>query len=93
MSKRIKKEAIARIRLNRELMAKLGQTTKTHGRSAILSTNRLLKQNKNDGPLTTFTRLRLISKYLNQPIKDLIENVRPETDESGEREHQASCSG
>jgi hypothetical protein len=76
MSKIIQKEILKRIPLNRELMHKLGKSTKTHGRSSILKVNRWIRDNRPDGPLTTMSRLTMISKALQTPLKNIIENVR-----------------
>lgn len=93
MSQIIKPEILDRIRLNRELMAKLGKSTKTHGRSAILITNRFLRENRPDGPLTKLTRLQMISKALSTPIKNLVQNGRTEIDSSREIECVPTCTG
>ena len=74
MSKIIRPNILTRLPKYPELMAKLGKSTKTHGRSARLKVNRWIRDNKPDGPLTTMARLDLISQYLKTPIQNIVKN-------------------
>jgi len=74
MSKIIRTNILTRLPNYPDLMAKLGKSTRTHGRSARLKVNRWIRENKPDGPLTTMARLDLISQYLRTPIQNIVKN-------------------